>query len=122
MIPGEVTGMSAHSPKFVLNFATGSVSFNFSVAGAQELQSALQDLMGRIKMVGGQSTTDPQAPLDYTLKQDGLRLEVFCNPNIWPSPHAAKVLVTLKTDPMRISTETELTQMLDDLGQFMEMN
>ena len=35
-------------------------------------------------------------------------LEIFCNPNIYPSPFAAKILVTLRDDRIRLTSEAEL--------------
>ncbi len=113
--------MNIHSPQLVLNFATGSVSFPLSTAGAQELKTALEGLLARLtpaagSMPGGSN----QAPLDFWRQEEGVSLEVFCNPNIWPSPHAAKVLVTLKASPVRLSTEAELPRLLEDLSQYLE--
>jgi hypothetical protein len=45
---------------------------------------------------------------------------VFCNPNIYASPFAAKVLVTVKSDRLRIATEAELTRMIEDLNTYLE--
>jgi hypothetical protein len=112
--------MPNHSAQFVLNFATGSVSFPLSAAGARSLQVELEQLIDDLKTAGGGSQR--QAPLpatDWLLREETLRLEAFCNPNIWPSPHAAKVLVTLKTDLLRVSTEVELPRLLEDLGEYL---
>jgi hypothetical protein len=49
-------------------------------------------------------------------------LEVFCNPNIYPSPFAAKVLLTVRDDRIRLTTEAELPRLLEDLGQYLEQN
>jgi hypothetical protein len=107
-----------HSPQFVLNFATGSVSFPLSVAGASSLQTELEALITDLKTVAaGSQSKGPVRSTDVLHKEEGLRLELFCNPNIWPSPHAAKVLVTLKADSLRFSTEVELPRLLEDLGQ-----
>lgn len=113
--------MNPHSPQLVLNFATGSVSFPLSVTGAQELKTALDGLMVQLTMTAAAAPGgSPQAAMEFWHKQEGLSLEVFCNPNIWPSPHAAKVLVTLKANPLRLSTETELPRLMEDLGQYLD--
>jgi hypothetical protein len=49
-------------------------------------------------------------------------LEVFCNPNIYPSPFAAKVLLTVRDDRIRLTTEAELTRLLEDIGQYLEQH
>ena len=46
-------------------------------------------------------------------------LEIFCNPNIYPSPFAAKVLVTLRDDRLRITSEAELPRLLEDLDNYL---
>ncbi len=113
--------MNTHSPQLVLNFATGSVSFPVSITGAQELKTALDSLMARLATTAGATPGgSPQATMDFWHQQEDLSLEVFCNPNIWPSPHGAKVLVTLKAKPLRLSTETELPRLMEDLGQYLE--
>ncbi|GAC1483629.1 MAG: hypothetical protein NVS2B14_21700 [Chamaesiphon sp.] len=47
-------------------------------------------------------------------------LEIFCNPNIWPSPFAAKVLITLRDASIRLTTEAELTRLIEDLNQYLD--
>lgn len=113
--------MNTHSPKLVLNFATGSVSFPFSRKGAEELKTALDNLMVRLQQSATAAPgTLAQEPLDFWRREERVSLEVFCNPNIWPSPHAAKGLITLKTEQLRLSSETELPRLMEDLGQFLE--
>ena len=82
--------------------------------------------MGHLKTLAAKPTgpagTGKPAPLpslDYQQPGD-LHLEVFCNPNIWPSPFAAKVLLTLKGDRFRLSTEAELSRLLEDLDQYLQ--
>ncbi len=112
--------MTTYSPQFVLNFATGSASFSLSVEAALELQQALQTLLERLKISSGSSRRQPQAPVEFHHRAEDLNLEVFCNPNIWPSPHAAKVLMTVKTKVLRLSTEVEFSRLREDLSQYLE--
>ncbi|MDX2272843.1 MAG: hypothetical protein NW237_12990 [Cyanobacteriota bacterium] len=112
--------MSTYSPQFLLNFATGSIRFPLSPAGCQELRGVLESLTERLRITAGGSPTHQQSPVDHRRQEEGLVLEVFCNPNIWPSPHAAKVLVTLKASGLRFSSEVELPRLLEDLSQFLE--
>lgn len=108
-----------------LNLAEGSIAFDCTESNARALQAALHELMDRLKALAvapaGASRTksEPLPCLDY--KQPGdLRIEVFCNPNIWPTPYAAKILLTLKNESMRLSTEADLSRMLEDLSQYLE--
>ncbi|HEY9829982.1 MAG TPA: hypothetical protein V6D26_05340 [Stenomitos sp.] len=106
-----------------LNLVEGSVSFAFTADAARELQQAIAQLMQSLKAAtqasgaGGKPT--PQKPMEYRYSGD-VFLEIFCNPNIWPSPFAAKVLVTLRDERIRLTTEAELTRVIDDVNQYLE--
>jgi hypothetical protein len=105
-----------------LNLADGSVSFSFSADAARELQGAIAGLMEKLKAVsmkGAGTKPQPQTPVEYRHTGE-VFLEVFCNPNIWPSPFAAKVLLTLRDDRIRLNTEVELTRLSEDLNQYLE--
>ncbi|TVR15480.1 MAG: hypothetical protein EA395_01290 [Phormidium sp. GEM2.Bin31] len=107
-----------------LNFSEGSVSLSFSGAAAKELQGALRELLTRLKAVasnptGGSNRPTPQKPMEYQHRGE-VFLEVFCNPNIWPSPFAAKILLTVRDERIRLTTEVGLTQVLEDLERYLQ--
>jgi hypothetical protein len=110
-----------------LNLPDGSVAFRFSPEAARDLQGAIATLMERLKAVamagssGGDRGGDrpsPQPSVEYQHTGD-VFLEIFCNPNIWPSPFAAKVLITVRDDRIRLSTEAELTRLMEDLNEYL---
>jgi hypothetical protein len=107
----------------VLNVASGSVSCGFSATAAQELQSKLNEIVGVLKTKAAQSTSGgkltPQPPIEYQYTGD-VFLEIFCNPNIWANVFVAKVSITLRDDRIRLSSETELTRIVEDVERFME--
>lgn len=109
--------------QFTLNLVEGSVSFSFTPEAARDLQAAIASLMDSLKAVAAKNSPGakpaPQKPMEYRYTGE-VFLEAFCNPNIWPSPFAAKVLVTLRDDRIRLSTEAELTRMIEDLNQYLE--
>lgn len=108
--------------QLTLNLVEGSVSFKFTADAARDLQQAIAQLMQSLKAVSqssGGGKPNPQKPMEYRHSGD-VFLEVFCNPNIWPSPFAAKVLVTLRDDRIRLSTEAELTRLIEDVNQYLE--
>jgi len=111
------------SSQLTLNLVEGSVSFAFTADAARGLQQAIAQLMQSLKAVtqaaGGGGKPTPQKPMEYRYSGD-VFLEVFCNPNIWPSPFAAKVLITLRDDRIRLTTEAELTRVIDDISQYLE--
>jgi len=112
-----------HLPQLTLNLVGGSVSFKFTADAAEKLQAEISQLMQNLKAAsqssasGGKPT--PQKSMEFQYTGD-VFLEVFCNPNIYPSPFAAKVLVTLRDEQIRLSTEAELTRLIEDLNQYLE--
>lgn len=105
-----------------LNLVEGSVAFSFTPGAARELQSAIATLMESLKATAAKPAggkPNPQKPMEYRYTGD-IFLEIFCNPNIWPSPFAAKVLIVLRDDRIRLTTEAELTRLREDLNQYLE--
>ncbi len=109
--------------QLTLNLVQGSVRFNFSAEAAMSLKSEIAQLMQRLKTVaanaGSGGRPQPEKPMEYRYTGE-VFLEVFCNPNIYPSPFAAKVLLTVRDDKIRLTTEAELTRIIEDLGQYLE--
>ncbi|MGB3536301.1 MAG: hypothetical protein WBA13_22640 [Microcoleaceae cyanobacterium] len=105
-----------------LNLIQGSVSLRFTPQAAQDLKTALSELLDKLKVVATRTTPGkptPQKPIEYQYMGD-VFLEVFCNPNIWPSPFAAKVLITVRDDRIKVNSEAELTRILEDVNQYLE--
>jgi len=109
--------------QLTLNLETGSVMFRFTPEAAQDLKTNLNELMGRLKTTASTpgSKTVPQPSMEYRYTGD-VFLELFCNPNIWASPFAARVLVTLRDDRIRLNTEAELSRLFEDINQFLEQH
>lgn len=112
------------STQLKLNLGEGSVSFSFTPEAARSLKAALNELTDRLKVVSAQTTggggkPSPQKPVEYQHTGD-VFLEIFCNPNIWPTPFAAKILITLRDERIRLSTEVELTRLNEDVNLYLE--
>ena len=110
--------------QFTLNLVQGAVIFNFSQESAKELQAEIATLMHSLKAIatsnaGAGSRPSPQKPMEYRHTGD-VFLEIFCNPNIYPSPFAAKILITIRDSNIRLTTEAELTQLIEDLNLYLE--
>ena len=110
--------------QLTLNLLQGAVSFNFSPEAAHQLQQAISSLMQSLKTVanatpGSGKRPSRQESMEYQHTGE-VFLEIFCNPNIYPSPFAAKILITLRDDRIRLTSEAELTQLIEDLNVFLE--
>lgn len=109
--------------QLTLNLVEGAVSFNFSPEAARDLQAAIEQLMLALKAATTKTTpgskANPQPPLEYRHLGE-VWLEIFCNPNIWSSPFAAKVLVTIRDPQIRLTTEAELTRVVEDINLYLE--
>ncbi|MEO1186510.1 MAG: hypothetical protein AAFX46_18290 [Cyanobacteria bacterium J06636_27] len=109
-----------------LNLVEGSVSFSFSPTAARELKAAIDELMQKLKAVAAKTASgggkpNPQSSMEYRHTGE-VFLEIFCNPNIWPSPFAAKVLLTVRDATIRLTTEAELTRIVEDINQYLEQS
>jgi hypothetical protein len=105
-----------------LNLVEGSVTFGFSPEAARNLQTAIATLMQDLKAVADKTPgikVKPQKSMEYQHSGD-VFLECFCNPNIWPSPFAAKVLITVRDERIRLTTEAELTRVIEDVNLYLE--
>ncbi|ESA32630.1 hypothetical protein N836_25280 [Leptolyngbya sp. Heron Island J] len=109
--------------QLTLNLVQGSVQLNFSVTAAQQLKTTLAELVQTLKTTAaatvGAGRPKPIKPVEYRHTGD-VFLEIFCNPNIWPSPFAAKLLITVRDDRMRLTTEAELTRIIEDVNLYLE--
>lgn len=103
------------------NLPDGSLQFSFSAPAAQDLKADLDSLITQMKAASAAGTPrrTPAPPLEHRHSGD-VFLEVFCNPNLWASPFAARVLLTLRDDRLRITTETGLSQLYDDLTTYLD--
>jgi hypothetical protein len=115
--------MSATS--LTLNLGEGSVTFCFSLEAARQLQQQLTTLTQVLKTTsaaatpGSTSKPIPQRSMEYHYTGD-VFLEIFCNPNIWPTPFAAKVLITVRDERIRLTTEADLSRVIEDVNQYIE--
>jgi hypothetical protein len=109
--------------QITLNLDQGALRFDFSPQAAQGLQQALTEVMQGLKtrtlQAGDPAPKSQEPPMEYQHAGE-VFLEVFCNPNIWASPFAAKALVTLRDDRIRITTEAELNRLYEDVLTYLD--
>ncbi|XGB43155.1 MAG: hypothetical protein LVS60_05080 [Nodosilinea sp. LVE1205-7] len=111
------------TPALTLNLSDGSVRFSFSIAAAEELQASLSALKSQWQIATAQGSPASRPgqlqPMEYRHTGE-VFLEIFCNPNIWPSAFAARVLITLRDDRIRLTTEATLSQLYEDICHYLE--
>lgn len=110
--------------QLILNLVQGSVRINFTREAAENLQKETNTLIQSLKTLAATAgdrgqKPQPQANMEYSYTGD-VFLEVFCNPNIYPSPFAAKVLLTIRDEKIRLTTEAELTQLREDIDRYLD--
>lgn len=109
--------------QLTLNLVQGSVSLDFAADAARDLKGEIAALMQAFKIAAGDSESkgrpQPKPNLEYQFIGKTF-IECFCNPNIWPTPFAAKVLLTIRDENIRLTTEAELPQLIEDLNNFLE--
>lgn len=108
--------------QLVFNLASGSVSCGFTPTAAKELQAKLQEIVSALKAktapvpgISGKAKPSPAIEYQYT---GDVFLEIFCNPNIWANVFVAKISITLRDDRIRLSSEAELTRIIEDVDRF----
>lgn len=109
--------------QLTLNLVEGSISFSFSPQGARELKTEIDALMERLKTIvakGSGGKPNPQKSLEYRYTGE-VFLEIFCNPNIFANPFVAKVWITLRDNRIKISTQAELTRLIEDINHYLEI-
>jgi len=109
--------------KLTLNLVQGSVSLDFSAEAARQLQAEISTLMQTFKVAAGgaedRGRPQPKPSMEYRFTGNAF-LECFCNPNIWPTPFAAKVLLTIRDDNIRLTTEADLSRVIEDLNLYLD--
>jgi hypothetical protein len=108
--------------QLVFNLASGSVSCGFTPTAAKELQAKLQEIVSALKdktaaTPGTVVKAKPSPAIEYQYTGD-VFLEIYCNPNIWASVFVAKISITLRDDRIRLSSEAELTRIIEDVDRF----
>lgn len=102
-------------PKLIINLTDGSLSISLSQSTTEEILHFLQSFTEKIQ----KQTTERKGTMEYRHIGD-IFLELFGNPNIYVNSFTAKVLITVRDDKMRLTTEVGLTRLLEDIQQYLE--
>jgi hypothetical protein len=109
-----------------LDLPAGSLSLSLPPETVRDIQTALAQITEALKAVALQTSTTergnrprPQRPIEYQ-HTGQVFLEIFCNPNIWPTPFAAKILLSVRDDRLRISSEIELVRLNECIDRYFD--
>jgi hypothetical protein len=109
-----------------LDLPAGSLSLSLPPETVRDIQTALAQITEALKAVALQTSSTergnrprPQRPIEYQ-HTGQVFLEIFCNPNIWPTPFAAKILLSVRDDRLRISSEIELVRLNECIDRYFE--
>jgi len=121
--PASPTAALATYP-LQIELPAGSLTLSLAPATVREMRAALVDLTAKLKVVAvraaeGQRRPQPERPVEYQHTGE-IFLELFCNPNIWPTPFAAKVLLSVRDDRLRLTSDVELVQLNECLDRYFE--
>lgn len=109
-----------------LDLPAGSLSLSLPPETVRDIQAALVTITEALKTVALHAASTergsrprPQRPIEYQ-HTGHVFLEIFCNPNIWPTPFAAKILLSVRDDRLRISSEIELVRLNECIDRYFE--
>ncbi|CAL5220511.1 g2543 [Coccomyxa viridis] len=102
-----------------------TVSFPLETSKAQEITSALNELLQTFKDKQAAERPKRWKPMEFRHKGNGegelALLELFCNPNAYSTAFDAKILVTMKTaGGISVTTEGRLSAIKSDIDAFAE--
>jgi hypothetical protein len=92
--------------------------FQFSLEAATALGDQINELIASFKAIAGSAKEGKrsiQKSLDYLYEDDKLRVQIECNPNVFPNAFNAKVYVTVDDGTIKVSSQAMLTQLIDNV-------
>jgi len=109
-------------PNLQIELSSGSLLIQLPPEIVREMQATLATIVDRLKATTQTAHDRGQHPRQETVEYryvGSVALEIFCNPNIWSSPHAAQVLVSVRNEGIRVTSEVSLPQLLDCIEQYL---
>jgi hypothetical protein len=92
--------------------------FQFSLEAATTLGNQINELIASFKVIAASAKEGKrsiQKSLDYLYEDDKLRVQIECNPNVFPNAFNAKVYVTVDDGTIKVSSQAMLTQLIDNV-------
>mmetsp|Transcript_6664 Transcript_6664/g.20188 ORF Transcript_6664/g.20188 Transcript_6664/m.20188 type:complete len:148 (+) Transcript_6664:93-536(+) len=98
-----------------------SIKILYPVAEGRVLIDAVNRLVTSFQTIKESAKRGERAreeSLDYSLKNDNIKLEFHCNPNLFPDPIHAKVYITADDGRLSFSSTAMLPKIIDSLKSF----
>jgi hypothetical protein len=99
--------------KLKIQLTDGTIEVTVPETVVQELDRQIRELWQKYQF----PLTHKIPPWEYQ-HQGEIFLEVFGNLNSWANPMSAKILLTIRTDRLRLIYELPLTQFRQDLQDY----
>mmetsp|Transcript_23735 Transcript_23735/g.70415 ORF Transcript_23735/g.70415 Transcript_23735/m.70415 type:complete len:159 (-) Transcript_23735:95-571(-) len=115
---------SAAVPTLQLNINDTSLTLPMPVAAAENLRSELRQLLVTFAEKAKAERPRRWPSMEYVLENasgPGVEyFEVFCNANAYDTPFNAKVLVSLRHEGLKLTTEAKLYNFKADIDTFLQ--
>lgn len=97
------------------------LTFRFSLPAATVLGDEINDLVGAFKTIKTAAAEGKRVlakSLEFMHESDGLKVEVECNPNVYPDAFTAKVYVVVDDGCVKVSSQALLTRVIDNVKAY----
>lgn len=111
--------VEAKTPPITFHVGETSFTLPFSPGTAKGLNEAINGLFQSFKE--RESAARPQRWKNMEFREtgeDGVFLEVFCNPNAYSNAFQAKVLITINDEKIKIASEGQLSALKADIDEY----
>jgi len=125
---GDVEAGGPPAPSVVASFTApltfhledgATVSVPFAAEGARGLQRSLTEFIAMFKKKMAAEKPQRWENFEYAWAQDGLKLELFCNPNAFATIFDVKMFLTVRCrDQIKVTSDVPLSTLQGDLESY----
>lgn len=97
------------------------LSFRFSLDAAVELGNEINELVASFKKITKSAKEGKRVienSLEYRYNDGSLKVDVECNPNVYPDPFTAQVYVVVDDGTIKVSSQALLTRLIDNVKAY----
>ncbi|GLJ44495.1 hypothetical protein SUGI_0934050 [Cryptomeria japonica] len=108
-------------PKVTFHAGETAVTVPLSKEAAVELRDSINNLLQTFQKKAAAAKPQRWESLEFQHSaEDGLNVELFCNPNAYSNAFQAKVLMTVGDGKIKVISEGLLSAIKSDIDQFVE--